>query len=66
MRFYLNYGLLKNTFVIARDKKNKKILLGGLGILGVGQMWVDEKLHHKKYRGYKKALNMKFKEGIFV
>lgn len=29
-------------FLVARDRAKKKVLLGGLGAMGVGQMWVDE------------------------
>ena len=28
--------------VIARDRTNKRILLGGLGSLGIGSMWFDD------------------------
>ncbi len=44
-----------NVFVIARDVERQRILLGGLGGLGVGQMWMKEELHHKRYKQYKKA-----------
>jgi hypothetical protein len=42
--------------VIARDRKDKYILLGGLGILGVGTMWVKEQSYHTNLPGYKDAM----------
>jgi hypothetical protein len=27
------------TYVVAKDSKTKRVLLGGLGAMGVGQMW---------------------------
>ena len=44
-----------NTPVLARDPVNHCILLGGLGAMGVGQMWVDEEPGHKAYPGYNEA-----------
>jgi hypothetical protein len=32
-----------------------KVLLGGLGGMGLGQMWVDELPRHKDYPGYAEA-----------
>lgn len=32
----------KQTWIVARDRANKKVLIGGLGCIGVGQMWIDE------------------------
>ena len=29
------------AFVVARDRAREKVLLGGLGCMGVGQMWFD-------------------------
>ena len=43
------------TFVVARDKERGKVLIGGLGGMGVGQMWVDETPAHKDYPGYEDA-----------
>lgn len=58
--YRLRYSLSKNVYVIARDPNQKKILLGGLGGMGIGQMWHDEADHHKKYPGYKKAKFIEF------
>lgn len=30
-----------NVWVVARDDKAKQVLLGGLGLFGVGQMWFN-------------------------
>lgn len=30
------------SHLIARDRKNKRHLLGGLGALGAGEMWFDD------------------------
>ena len=43
------------TFVVARDRKLGRILLGGLGALGVGEMWFDEEPKHTTYPGYAEA-----------
>jgi hypothetical protein len=40
------------VFIVARDPTRGLILLGGLGALGVGTMWVDEQPKHKGYAGY--------------
>lgn len=31
------------TWIVARDRARKKVLLGGLGCMGCGQMWFDDK-----------------------
>ena len=41
--------------VIGRCSKENKILLGGLGFDGVGQMWFPEENHHKDIVGYSDA-----------
>lgn len=43
------------TYVVARDPSQGKLLLGGLGAMGCGQMWVNEQESHKDYSGYKEA-----------
>ena len=43
------------VFVIARDVQQGRILLGGLGVLSVGEMWVNEEPRHKNYDGYADA-----------
>lgn len=45
-----------NVWIVARDLKNKMILLGGLGAFGIGEMWVSEELKHKDYPGYASAM----------
>lgn len=44
-----------NVYVIARDRAKHRILIGGLGALGVGQMWFDEEARHATYAGYAEA-----------
>lgn len=44
-----------NVFVVARDRGEPAVLLGGLGALGVGQMWERESPRHKDYPGYEDA-----------
>lgn len=56
----MNYGQLANTYVVARDPDAKKILIGGLGTMGVGQLWFDEEPDHKNYSNYKTAKIEKF------
>ena len=43
-------------WVLAREPLLNIILLGGLGVLGVGEMWVKEEAHHTNYEGYKTAV----------
>lgn len=43
------------AYVLARDPSKGRILLGGLGGLGVGQMWFNEDERHKEYPGYADA-----------
>lgn len=45
----------RNTWIVAKDPKRNRILVGGLGGLGVGQMWFDETPDHKNYPGYDEA-----------
>lgn len=42
-------------FVVARNPAEGTILLGGLGAVGVGQMWFTEDEAHKDYPGYADA-----------
>ena len=43
-----------NMWVIARDRKNGWVLMGGCGCLGVGEMWYKDE-DYSEYPGYKKA-----------
>ncbi len=53
-----------NTWIVAKDSTWGRVLIGGLGALGVGEMWVEEREEHKEYPGYaeapKKDSTMKF------
>lgn len=40
------------TYVAGRDKANHRVLLGGLGGMGLGQMWVDERPEHAELPGW--------------
>ena len=44
-----------STWIVARDPKKKRVCIGGLGCMSVGQMWCDEEPEHTRYAGYKKA-----------
>lgn len=44
-----------NTFVTARDPERKMVCLGGLGSMGVGTMWFEERPEHHNYPGYDDA-----------
>ena len=50
-------GLSSNytVWIEAKDSARKRVLLGGLGGMGVGQMWAEEENCHKKYLGYNEA-----------
>ena len=37
-----------NIWVVAKDTKRKKVLLGGLGGMGIGQMWLEMEDRHKQ------------------
>lgn len=60
LQHFLIYGPGLSTcydaFVVARDTTKKRILLGGLGACGVGQMWMGEEERHKDYSGYEEAI----------
>lgn len=43
------------SFVVAKDLKNKKILLGGLGGMGIGEMWFDMSEKDEARIGYQEA-----------
>lgn len=43
------------TWVLAKDSKRKRVLLGGLGCMGCGQMWFDDKDKYKEDPTYKDA-----------
>lgn len=43
------------AYVIARRPQDAHVLLGGLGSMGVGQMWVPETEEHQGYPGYEDA-----------
>lgn len=43
------------TFVIAKDIRNGWVLLGGLGGMGVGQMWFGLEERHKSYANFDSA-----------
>lgn len=43
------------TYVVARCPSGGTILLGGLGVMGVGEMWFTESEEHKSHPGYAEA-----------
>ena len=43
-----------NRFVVARDRKNKRVLQGGLGGLGIGKMWIKD-IECENLPGYNEA-----------
>jgi len=59
LRVFMRHGPGLRTsylrWVVARDRKRGRVLVGGLGGCGVGVMWVDEEPRHKGYPGYKGA-----------
>jgi len=44
-----------NVWVVAKDTARNKILLGGLGGCGVGEMWVDMEERHRECPGFDDA-----------
>lgn len=47
-----------STWVVARDRSKGMVLVGGLGGLGVGEMWFREEARHSEYEGYGEAPEM--------
>lgn len=41
--------------VFARRPSTGEVLIGGLGAMGIGQMWVTEEERHREYPGYADA-----------
>lgn len=52
----------QKSHIIGKDQSANKMLLGGLGALGVGQMWVNIEDKDRQNPEFKKALNIKYKE----
>jgi hypothetical protein len=44
-----------NTWIAAKDSKAKRVLLGGLGCMGVGEMWFSDQSCYADYPGYADA-----------
>jgi len=36
-----------NTWIVAKDSAHNKVLIGGLGGMGCGQMWAETEQRHK-------------------
>lgn len=51
-----------NVFVVARDRTARRVLIGGLGSLGVGQMWFPEQEQYVSYPGFENAPDQIFRE----
>ena len=49
----LRYSM--EVVVLARDRSAGKVLLGGLGGMGVGTMWFDDDGHRSRLVGYEDA-----------
>lgn len=63
---FLEYGpglrYSTGTFVVARDRKCKRVLTGGLGGMGVGQMWGSQCSTDREKPGYRHAPEMECDE----
>jgi hypothetical protein len=57
LRPHLRYDY--NVIVIARDRAAQRVLLDGVGSLGVGQVWQSEEPRHAQYPGYADAPEQK-------
>jgi hypothetical protein len=40
------------VYVAGRNPDESRVLLGGLGAMGLGQMWVDEQIRHRDLPGW--------------
>lgn len=57
-------GVPANVYVVARDRTQGMVLLGGLGILDSNRMmWLNESPHHRDYPGYEDAPEEKWTGG---
>lgn len=48
--FFENYGENSEDyehFIVARDRQQHKVLIGGIGAVGVGQVWYDDSSDEK-------------------
>lgn len=43
------------TVIVARDSARDCVLVGGMGALGVGRMWVEREARHNSYPGISTA-----------
>lgn len=41
-----------NVWVVARHRSRRLVLLGGLGAMGCGQMWLPQDPRHASYHGW--------------
>jgi hypothetical protein len=48
-----------NVWIVKKDSPHNKVLLGGLGGMGVGQMWTDMLERYKSYPGFDEAPELK-------
>jgi hypothetical protein len=62
MEFGIRYG--QPTWIVARDPERGYVLRGGMGALGVGEMWFKEIPEHKELPGYADA-DIRSSEGGF-
>jgi hypothetical protein len=44
-----------HTPILARDRVKRRVLISGIGCMGVGQVWQDEQPYHADYHGYDDA-----------
>jgi len=60
----LRHGDLPTTFIVARDRKKKMVLRGGLGFMGVGQMWSKEGAYDQTLAGFDSAPEVEYHENL--
>ena len=53
-----------HTWCVAKDSTKKKVLLGGLGGCGVGEMWFDMEDRHTEYPGFNEAPEITYVNSI--
>lgn len=53
-----------NTWIVARDRSRGYVLVGGLGCMGMGEMWCRDEPRYASYPGYAAAEELSSEGGF--